>query len=443
MKLRTQITGLGVGTAVLVTLLAALPLAFLVHDHAWDEAQQRATYAAQSTADYMTAAAYDHTELTSYVERLDRRTRTPVTVIDPDGHTTGAPLAAGRLREALRTRAPLLGDGDEDNLGTVSRPHVTSVEGGRLIQIFCRTGAGEARIVTVLDSDSVRAAIRDQLLTMAATGLLLVALAGVAAELLGARIVRPLRRTAATASALSRGDLTARAPESGPIEVAAVGRELNALASRISELLTMERENAADLSHRLRTPLTAVRLGVEALPAGAARTDLERHIAGVERSLTQIIRAARRGDREGLHPACEAVGVVRDRVAFWRPLAEDQERACDVRLPAAPAPVRLAVEDLADALDALIENAIAHTPEGTAIAVRVLPVEDGWAVDVLDRGPGIPPDAIARGRSDRGSTGLGLDIARRAAEASGGRLELVTDGPWHGIRLALGAAAGA
>ncbi|GGO92725.1 two-component sensor histidine kinase [Nocardioides phosphati] len=440
MRLRTQITVLGVGTAVLVTLLAALPLAFLVHDHAWDEAQQRATYAAQSTADYMTAAAYDHTELTSYVDRLNRRTRTPVTVLDPDGHATGATLPAGRLRTALRTRAPRLGDGDEDNLGTVSQPHVTSVAGGRLVQIFCRTGAGEARIVAVLDSDSVRASIRNQLVAMALAGILLVALAWAAAELLGARIVRPLRRAAATANALSTGDLDARAPESGPVEVAAVGRELNALAARISELLTMERENAADLSHRLRTPLTAVRLGVEALPEGAARTDLERHIAGVERSLTQIIRAARRGDREGLHPVSDAAGVVRDRVAFWRPLAEDQYRACDVRLPELPAPVRLAVEDLADAVDALIENAIAHTPEGTALGVRVLPVADGWAVDVLDQGPGLPADAVARGRSDRGSTGLGLDIARRAAEASGGRLELVADGPWRGIRLALGSA---
>ncbi|MDO7867074.1 sensor histidine kinase [Nocardioides jiangxiensis] len=438
MRLRTQITVLGVGTALLVTVLAALPLAFLIHDHAWDEAQQRATYAAQSTADYMTAASYDQAHLASYVERLNRRAETPVTVLEPGGRSAGARLVGERLRDALRTTRPALGDGDEDNLGTVSRPRVTSTDGARLVQIFCQTRDGEARIVAVLEGTTVRSRIRAELATMVGVALLLVALAWVAAELVGARIVRPLRRTAATASALSSGDLTARAPESGPIEVAQVARELNALATRIGELLTMERENAADLSHRLRTPLTAVRLAVEALPPGPGRSDLEHHVAAVERSLTQTIRAARRGDREGLHPSCDAAAVARDRASFWRPLVEDQGRSWEVTLPEGEVRVRLAAEDLGDALDALLENAVAHTPEGTPLAVRVRGDASAGVVEVLDQGTGVPASALVRGRSDRGSSGLGLDIARRTAEASGGALELVTTPPWHGVRLLLG-----
>jgi signal transduction histidine kinase len=78
------------------------------------------------------------------------------------------------------------------------------------------------------------------------------------------------------------------------------------------------------------------------------------------------------------------------------------------------------------------DDAGVSAPEGTGAA--------GWLVEVLDQGPGIPPTAVERGRSDRGSTGLGLDIARSVAEASGGRLELVREGRWRGVRLLLGAA---
>jgi signal transduction histidine kinase len=91
--------------------------------------------------------------------------------------------------------------------------------------------------------------------------------------------------------------------------------------------------------------------------------------------------------------------------------------------------VRLSAEDLAAAIDALIENVIAHTEEGTPFAVSVrLEHEAGRpmvVVAVSDEGPGLSPGVGVRGRSDRGSTGLGLDIARQAAETSGGELRLV------------------
>jgi len=443
-RLRTQITVLGVGTAALVVVLSAIPIAVLLRNKAYDESQQRATYAAQSTADYMSAGRYDGAMLASYLQRLNDRVSTPVTVIEPHGRQVGAPLSAAARTAALRTPEPALGDDDADNLGQVSQPEKSRIDDGQVVQVFCQTGGGRARVVATAENDLTSATVRDQNLAVGAVALLLIALAWLAADLVGRRIARPLGLTADTANALSRGDLQARAPVSGPPEVARVADELNALAARIEELLTHERENAADLSHRLRTPLTAVRLSVEALPESPERSELESHVAGVERSLTQLIRAARRGDREGLHPSCDAAAVVRERVAFWRPLVEDQSRTCEVILPRSPALVRLVAHDLAGALDGLIENAVAHTPEGVPIAVRVTPsdsIDDGWAVEVLDQGPGIPHTAVERGRSDRGSSGLGLDIARSAAEASGGRLEIVSEDPWRGVRLLLGPAA--
>jgi signal transduction histidine kinase len=116
--------------------------------------------------------------------------------------------------------------------------------------------------------------------------------------------------------------------------------------------------------------------------------------------------------------------VTRQRVAFWSALTEEQGRTAEVDLPAASLAVRAAPEDLAAALDALLENVVAHTPEGTPFSVRLRPEPDGAVLEVGDSGSGIPADAVLRGRSDRGSTGLGLDIARRCAENTGGGMHI-------------------
>jgi signal transduction histidine kinase len=259
-------------------------------------------------------------------------------------------------------------------------------------------------------------------LLLAAGSVGLLAIGVGAGELLTRRITRPLVRTAETANRLSTGDVTARAPTDGPREVAAVGAALNRLADRIDQLIAEERETVADLSHRLRTPLTALRLDAEALRNPEEAERVGAHVTALERMLTAVIRAARRAEREGRIPACDARAIVADRIGFWSALTEEQNRAATVSLPPAPVEVRAAAEDLAAAVDALLENVVAHTPEGTPFAVRLFAVPDGAVLEVGDAGPGIPPDAERRGRSDRGSTGLGLDIARRCAEAGGGSM---------------------
>jgi signal transduction histidine kinase len=123
-------------------------------------------------------------------------------------------------------------------------------------------------------------------------------------------------------------------------------------------------------------------------------------------------------------PHCDAVEVTRQRAAFWEPLFEDQGRELALDLPDQPAMVRSSAEDLGAALDALVENVVAHTPDGTPARITLTRTETGVRIVVADEGPGIPLGAGERGRSDRGSTGLGLDIARRCAEAAGGNLTL-------------------
>ena len=88
--------------------------------------------------------------------------------------------------------------------------------------------------------------------------------------------------------------------------------------------------------------------------------------------------------------------------------------------------MRAAVGDLEAAVDALLGNVVAHTPEGTGLLVALSRDPAGGALlVVIDEGPGFEDGAvIARGRSGGGSTGLGLDIARRTAAASGGDLRI-------------------
>ena len=92
----------------------------------------------------------------------------------------------------------------------------------------------------------------------------------------------------------------------------------------------------------------------------------------------------------------------------------------------APAPVLIAADDLATCVDILLGNVFAHTPEGAGFAVRLSRRAAGgaWLV-VADDGPGFrEANAPLRGQSRGGSTGLGLDIARRVAEATGGTLTI-------------------
>ncbi|HRI98880.1 MAG TPA: HAMP domain-containing sensor histidine kinase, partial [Nocardioides sp.] len=281
------------------------------------------------------------------------------------------------------------------------------------------------------------------LLPLAVAAGVLLLLVAAAAEVVSRRLVRDLDRTADLADTIAAGDAVARVPETGPPEVRRVAHALNGLAGRIDELLAAERETVADLSHRLRTPLTALRLDVESLPVGPARGELEDHVATLERSLTAVIHQARRVERDGSRARCQPGPVVAASVAYWQPLIEDQGREVHVAITTDLPEVRCSADDLRAAIDALVENSIAHTPDHTAIAVGAAAAGAGperVVIEVRDHGPGFATDAVSRGRSDRGSTGLGLDIARRCAQSSGGDLTVTRDEDWTVVRIELGLA---
>jgi signal transduction histidine kinase len=216
-------------------------------------------------------------------------------------------------------------------------------------------------------------------------------------------------------------------------EVADVGVALNRLAGRVQDLLDEERQSSADLAHRLRTPLTALAIDLDAVDDDTVRERLRDDLDAVQANVDAIIHSRRLPEREGLGARCDAVEAVAARSAFWAVLAEDQRRPLDLRLAPGPIWVRLPRHDLEAAVDVALQNVFVHTPEGTPFAVEVSPLAGGGArLVVADSGPGWQDEPAGR----LGTTGLGLDIAERSAVASGGRLRRET-GPSGGARVVL------
>jgi signal transduction histidine kinase len=402
--------------AAMSLVLAAflLPLALLVRTVAADRAVSQATAEAQGLVSVI--ATGDGQALALAVEEMsaDR----DVAVFLPGGTVVGDQVTATPGVELARR-------GNSLSVDTAA---------GREILIAVGLPQGTAVVRTVVPREELTRGVRRAWLILAALGLLML-MAGIAvADRLARRLVRPIGALAGVSHRLAGGDLQARAEPDGPPEVRAVAAALNHLAGRIEDLVRNERESIADLSHRLRTPLTALRLEADALTNAEDAARVGGHVAALDRAVSAVIEEAR---RRGTEPgACDAAAVVAQRVAFWRVLAEDQARAVTASVPPGPLPVGVAEGDLAACLDALLGNVFSHTPDGTAFAVRLAARPGGGAtLTVADEGPGFGGiDPLARGVSGARSTGLGLDIARQTARASGGALTVGSRLP-HGAQV--------
>jgi signal transduction histidine kinase len=290
--------------------------------------------------------------------------------------------------------------------------------GGRvLLPVVTRDGTAVVR--TSVDTADLRRGVTAAWLGLVVLGTVLLGLAATAASRLGRRISEPLLDVAGVAHRLREGDLAARADVRGTEETEELARALNGLAERTTDLLTEERLAVADLSHRLRTPVTALRLDAEAVSDPSLGGRLQEHIGVLQRTIDAIVHEARRPVRTDLPGRTDAVATVRERTDHWRALAEDQGRPTRVRLADGPLPVALASEDLADLVDVLLDNVFAHTEEPAGFSVTLDRHDSDVRLVVEDDGGG--PES--RGGDRPGSTGLGLDIARRTAAACGGRLE--------------------
>jgi len=304
-------------------------------------------------------------------------------------------------------------------------------------------GRGVLVARTQVPQDLLRAGVLQATAVVSGLGVLLLVLAVLAADRMARRVSAPIQDLAGAADEMRKGSLTIRVPEEGAPEVVALARALNRLAGRVEELLAAERDTVANLSHRLRTPVTALRLDTEGIAEADVADRLRGHVAELERTIDAIVSDARRPTRSQVSTSCDVGEVVAERVEFWSALADDQGRELRLALPDRPLRARLDASELADVVDVLIDNVFAHTDEGVPLEVWLVPRADGAVVlTVEDGGSGLPgTDVVNRGNSGAGSTGLGLDIVRRAALASGGSLELGRSRLGGAlIRLVLGAA---
>jgi len=404
--MRLRVILLVVATSSLVLASFLIPLALVLRTLAADRAVSTATAQAQSMAPLFTTLSTDSLRLT--IDLINAETGTTVTVFLPSGTELGQPEPRSQAVQ----------------LAQQGHSFTTVAPGGKQVLVAVGGLPGGSAVISIFVPDSVLYhGVARAWLLLGCVGLLLLVLSVAVADQLARSVVRPIKDLAAASDRLAAGDLSARATVAGPPEVRRAGAGLNRLAVRIGELLAHERETVADLSHRLRTPLTALRIDAESLRDGAEMERLLADVSAVERTVSGIIREARRPS-DGARALCDAAEVVAGCAAFWWPLAEDQDRWMTVDLARRPVPVQVSRDDLVTCTDILLENVFAHTPEGVALAVRLSPRAGGGAwLAVTDDGPGFgDADPTQRGVSPGGSTGLGLDIARRIAEASGGSL---------------------
>ncbi len=402
MRRRLALQALAVTSLVVISF--TVPLLFLVRRQAQERGQVEAERQAQTTAGLVALAAagaetFDRATLENALGNLPDG----VGIVLPDGSTIGDSPAGGEVLATVRLGTPAAG----------------FVSGSWQVGIPVATRHGlMAAIASVPESDLSRGVV-PAWIALILLGLLVIAAAWALARRMGRDLVRPVDELADVATRLGQGDLGARARVTDPVELASVGRALNQLSGRLQEMIRAERESLADLSHQLRTPLAGLKLAAERLPDGDSMVEAVERMQSAVDSLITEVRAGSPGST-----TADLRAVMVKRVTFWRVLAEEQGRSVTMTDAMHPLLVGVPEDVVSSIADTLIENVLTHTQAGVGLRVGWQAEGDFATMRVEDSGPGFSAgfDPTTRGVSSRGSTGLGLDIARKTAAAAGGSL---------------------
>lgn len=426
--MRRRLATLVVATVSLVLVAFLIPLALLVQTVAHDRAVTAATTEAQNVVPLVTNLDADSVRVYLEGRAGSPEGAIPITVYRSDGSQLGEQVAASRAVTLAQRDGRSITAETDDGVEVLVSVDGTSDLGDHAV---IRAGVSDKQ----LRDGVLRAWL---ILGLLGIGLLLISV--FVADRLARSLVRDITELADVARTLGDGDLRPRATGSSTPELREVGHALNTLATQIRALIAAERENVADLSHRVRTPLTVLRIDAESLRNSDEAERMSDNVGALERAVDDAIRDARRPQIDA--GSCDAATVAAERLRFWSALAEEEGRTVQQEIPRRPVLVGVAAQELEAALDAVLGNVFAHTPDGTTLRMWLRPGADGGAeLTIADNGPGFADvDAVLqRGSSGGGSTGLGLDIARRTAERSGGGLRIGND-PAGGavLRLDLG-----
>src|SRR2546423_12257699 len=262
--MRRRLVALAATTTIMVALAFLIPLAVLVRTLARDRALSAAELEAQSLAPVL-ALTRDTTALEAAVRTTTPGAKGRLVIILPDGTKVGGPSGAG---DAGSTGNDTDDPREVDNLALARKGRAFSApaRGGIEVLVPVALETDQTAVVRVLVPNSIlHRGVASAWGVEAALGITLVASAVFVADRLARTIVRPGDALADAAGRLGEGDLSVRINPEGPPEVKPVAEAFNRLGDRVGELLEAERELVADLSHRLRTPLTGLRLDAEAL----------------------------------------------------------------------------------------------------------------------------------------------------------------------------------
>ena len=311
-------------------------------------------------------------------------------------------------------------------------------------------------VVVVTESTAaLQATLRRLLLTLIGGALLVVAVGGALAWAVVARVLRPVRAIAQTASSISEQDLNRRVDVPAPDdEVGELKATFNRLLARLEQSFASLKRFTADASHELRSPLTLMRTEVDVALARARDSAdyqqvlrrLQGEIEHVSRLVDQLLLLAQAdaGNLKVMKTRIDVADFMEETAARWQPVAEMRRVTLDVAAPGSGAVYGDAVL-LRTVLDNLIDNAIRYSP--TLAVVKLTAERQGgdWLIEVADQGPGVPEemrehifDRFARADTARtrrgGGAGLGLSLSAAVVGAHGGSLRLA-DGANPGARF--------
>jgi two-component system, OmpR family, sensor kinase len=436
MSLRTRLLAAFAYVLVLVIVALEVPLILNVSRRVDAEVKAQAAAEAQLVAASASGQMDDQGQLQRIADEAGRELGGRVIIVDQRGfiradssRRSGSYRDRPEIRTALDSGRIAQGRRFSDTLGT------------SLLFTAVPIVRGEARVGAVRVTQSVDAIdrrVRRDVLGLVGIGLIALVLGLAFAWVLAGTLARPLQHLAAAARRVESGDLEARAEPEGSAEHREVAHAFNDMTERLGQVLEAQRQFVANASHQLRTPLTGLRLRLEAasLKAGpelAAELEAaEREVERLARLLTALLTLAREGDRPPARATVSLATAVEQAHERWSDrAAQGGHRLLHECRDEAVA--QASEEDLAIVLDNLIENALNYSPGGTVTMECGRAAGDVYLA-VLDEGPGLEPgeedqvfERFARGSGGRQSagTGLGLALVATLARRWGGSATIV------------------
>ena len=438
MSLRARLLAAFAYVLVLVIVALLVPLALNLSRRVDAEIKNEAQGQAQLLGSLVGGRMDDPVELKRVADRSARDLGGRVIVVgergrllaDSAGTGSGSYASRPEIARALAGR-PSQGERHSDSLGEdLLFTAVPVVDRGDTV--------GAVRVTQSVSA--VNDEVRNDVLALIGVAAVVLLLGLGVAWLLASSLARPLRRMAETVREVAEGDLDARATVEGSTEQREVASAFNDMTGRLGRALRAQREFVANASHQLRTPLTGLRLRVEAAGLKSKDPEVERELVAAEREtvrlarlLSELLTLARERER----PEPEEVSLAEAaRAAHERWEGPAQTGGRRVLLRGEGDPLVAATEaDLAVILDNLIENALNYSPEDTTVAIEWGAGGDGSArLAVLDEGPGIGADErervferFYRGEASRdgaAGTGLGLSVVEALAQRWEGTVRL-------------------